>query len=799
MAAPIGTLAVRLAADIDKFQKDLARATRSLSKIGRAAGSVAKKSAVAFAGFSTAIGLVTKAASEQIAAEQQLASAFKASGNALDIEKFKAFASQLQSTTLYGDETTIALGAMLARFGLTQDQLQTLIPTIQDMSTALGIGLEASAQAVARSLNGQIGALSRYGVVLTDAEKEILKTGTAMEKTAVLAASLGSRFDGAASTATRTASGAFKQLTNSLGDVAEDIGKVLDKPLAEMFDRLRGVVESMPGPLKVFAAGFLAVGAAVSGFVTQFGLLFAAVPNMIIAFKSIGMAATTIIPAMLPLLGVFAAIAAAIAGVVITVGALKKAWDSNLFGMRDTLTTVGNWITKAWGDITDYFVRKWRAAVETVTKIWSSVKGMFGKSDVATPTIAAAGAISAPSLQEATQAAAKKAASALGFLRESAGEGVAVFGQMFSVLGDALGVTDLFASTVEDASMELDGLVPEISAATSKGGATTTGGSKPAKKEAGTAEEVSSNAAKAAESFGNTMLDASGEFGSVVNSTIAGFQAAGPWGAIAGLLAGLVSKSTAFQAMSEKANEALGELVEAINPLVEAVWPVVSIAITLLRAMGEFLPTALLVLTPAMEAFGFVLSKISTVILYIVRGIGWAWNAVVGAVSGLLRYLSNIEVFGKRPFAALSQWADAVDESMVSLSALDDRINDLSSGTSDLYDGSEDAGDGLDSFAESARAATQEILNAPQGFKIAAARFGATIGEPLALRDGGAAGGATGGGELQSPINIGQIVVNADDPVELARELQRINEYEAFRLTGSPISGMPSPVKGIAG
>ena len=209
-------------------------------------------------------------------------------------------------------------------------------------------------------------------------------------------------------------------------------------------------------------------------------------------------------------------------------------------------------------------------------------------------------------------------------------------------------------------------------------------------------------------------------------------------------------------------------------------------------------------LGPVLRAIGPVfgwlaelLRGVALAVLFILKGLGDVWNGIVGAVSSLLRSIADFEIFGRHPFGALNSWADSVDEATISMRDLEGKIHDLQNATiPDLDDSTEDTSTGLEEVAAAAEKATSEILNAPQGFKIAAARFGAISGEPIASEFSAPKSLSDAVKDsVVAPVNVDTVLVQANDPAELAAQIQRLQEYEDFRLTGTITSTSPSPVR----
>lgn len=120
-----------------------------------------------------------QAAKEQEIAETKLQLAFKGSGLATkqQVEELEKYAVALQKVTTFGDEEIINAEAMLATFQLTAEQIKKATPRVLDMARGISklsgrqADLQQIAIAVGKGLTGQVGILSKYGVVISDAAK----------------------------------------------------------------------------------------------------------------------------------------------------------------------------------------------------------------------------------------------------------------------------------------------------------------------------------------------------------------------------------------------------------------------------------------------------------------------------------------------------------------------------------------------------------------------------------------------------------------------------------------------------
>lgn len=167
-------------------------------------------------------------AMKQEFAERKLEAAFLGSGQAtkVQVQALKDLANQLQATTMFSNEAIINAQAMLATFQLNAEQVGELSERMLDMATAITdvTGKEANLQAVAialgKGVTGNIGILSRYGVVLS---AEAKRTGDFT----LIMKELDANFKGIAQSMQTTFMGQMKMSGNVVGDFQKELGYVI--------------------------------------------------------------------------------------------------------------------------------------------------------------------------------------------------------------------------------------------------------------------------------------------------------------------------------------------------------------------------------------------------------------------------------------------------------------------------------------------------------------------------------------------------------------------------------------------
>lgn len=130
-------------------------------------------------------------------------------------------------------EVTKAGAVELATYLRLSDSLETLLPVMNDM-LAQQYGMAASSENAAniatmlgKVMNGQTGALSRYGYSFTAAQEAILKYGDEAQRAAVLAQVVEESVGGMNQALAQTPSGRLQQVKFALGDIQEGFGKAV--------------------------------------------------------------------------------------------------------------------------------------------------------------------------------------------------------------------------------------------------------------------------------------------------------------------------------------------------------------------------------------------------------------------------------------------------------------------------------------------------------------------------------------------------------------------------------------------
>ena len=251
--------------NFDKNSSSMKKHTSVLDSTGNSLASLAKKVAGVAAAY-VSISSVTNfmkecvsAADVQAAAEKRLETTImNVKGATLEgVAAIKNYAAELQGVTTVGDEVTIQGASQLATFQLQSDTIKTLLPSLQDLAVAQygtavsGDQMQQMANLMGKVMSGNVSSLSRYGVVMNDTQKKILKTGSESQKAAMLVEVLGQNFGGLAQAMVNTPAGRVQQLKNAWSDMQEVIGAklypIITNVLTYLTDKIPSIQSAIGG------------------------------------------------------------------------------------------------------------------------------------------------------------------------------------------------------------------------------------------------------------------------------------------------------------------------------------------------------------------------------------------------------------------------------------------------------------------------------------------------------------------------------------------------------------------------
>ena len=227
---------------IEKLEKDLAKLENTGQKatinFGTMFSGLGTSALIGIKnGISSLLSGISEAQEIQATAEAKLNVTMHNAMNATEeqIQSIKDLASEQQNIGVIGDEVQLGGAQEMATYLEDVNSLKTLMPVMNDM-LAQQYGLNATQEAavqiggmLGKVMQGQVGALSRYGYSFDETQEKILKFGTEQEKVAVLADVVSASVNGVNQALAETPEGKLQQAKNRFGDIQETLGKLMNR------------------------------------------------------------------------------------------------------------------------------------------------------------------------------------------------------------------------------------------------------------------------------------------------------------------------------------------------------------------------------------------------------------------------------------------------------------------------------------------------------------------------------------------------------------------------------------------
>lgn len=249
--AVVKNMMVRAGADFSAITKQASKASNSMrgmqNSVSRSCNGMAKaaaglKKAFAAVGAAVSLAAIVSAAKdaaaaydEQVQNEVRLAQAMRNTMSATndEIQSVLDLADAQEQLGIIDANAQVAGAQELATYLSTADALRELIPAMNDMAVQqYGYNVTAEQTAgiatmLGKVMEGQTGALSRYGYYFSEAEEHILKFGTEAERAATLARIVEQSVGGMNQALASTPTGRMKQLSNTLGNIKQQFGQAV--------------------------------------------------------------------------------------------------------------------------------------------------------------------------------------------------------------------------------------------------------------------------------------------------------------------------------------------------------------------------------------------------------------------------------------------------------------------------------------------------------------------------------------------------------------------------------------------
>jgi len=816
MANILGTLAVKLDALTANFKKGIEGAVGDLDGFESKVKTVTTGAAAAFAAMAAGIGVVTVALGNQQKAELKLGAAIKGAGQNVDPEVIKSYAKELEKLTGFEDSLTINGAAMLATFQMTEDQIVGMLPRLQNVAVMYDKTLAGAAIAVGKAVTGGAGALTEFGITLSDTQKKAYEAANQTERIAMLMELLDANTGPAAEALSKTAVGAFGFLTTAVINLTQELGNLFDKQLTSVFQSLAGAVNKLTefisglNPELKETLGSIGLIATVAvGAVAALGAIALATGPIIAGLTSImavaGTVGTALAAAFWPVTIVLVAIAAGIAGTILAVGAMKIAWQRDIGGIREKVQSFIDFhlegielLKRGFKGFVRGNIEMFSIMVNALTKAWNAfitahedalnvVAGLVGAKvnlgGLKTSGMADIGAEFLKKLDDMFDSAKPK-------LGKAVKDTVEFLGDAWEA--GSKPIFDMFRSTADAAKKELlpSGGAPPIIPTGGKGKPAETAKLEKAK----LIEPIEEKAKQAGETLADgfttaasQIANAAGQGGQTVAIAISAAKSGNWFSAIGTVIANLVTSTESFGQITATLDRAFQYGVDVAEPLVEALAKVMPAFQDFSEAITDVI-FGFVWISPIIEALGPILEFVADAISTVASGIVGAWNAMLEGIADVVGW------FSKGLAKDIRKGKIDIGSDLTAQAQADVAAAQASMFSSTVQDASESVGD----FAETIQQVNDELSNVPEGFKIAMRRFESTAGETgnvfgeNSLVHTGPAAGTTN-------VYVDKVLTN--DPSQFIDDMERESEWRNVRSSGTsvPTSGRFMVPQGAGG
>ena len=211
---------------------------------------------------------LTSAYQVQLVAETQIETIMRQRMMATDeqIQSIKNLCSAQQELGVIGDEVQLSGAQQMATFLQNKRSLDVLIPAMNNL-VAQQNGLNATNQdavsignMMGKAMQGQVEVLQRVGITFDESQKKVLQYGTESERAAMLAKVITQNVGDMNAELAKTDAGKQKQLENTLGDIKEQMGALV-QGIAPYVTMASQITITITGVVKLTTSLYAAVKA----------------------------------------------------------------------------------------------------------------------------------------------------------------------------------------------------------------------------------------------------------------------------------------------------------------------------------------------------------------------------------------------------------------------------------------------------------------------------------------------------------------------------------------------------------
>lgn len=356
----------------NEAEKTLKGLNRTLKDNEQGFKNMATAGTVGLGAIAAVVGVSVKAYAESERSQRQLEHAIiqVSKGTKEQVSQVNQLTNALQKKVGIDADALNAGVAQLSTFGLQSKSVIDLTKSLADLTinqdgvTAGADNYISSANIMAKALRGEFGMLSKMGIRFTEHQQELINTGTEQQKVATIIEG----FNQNLRETTDTVSGYDKslgQLKGSFGDIVESIGKAVQPALLSLANTMLPVIQTVATFAEEnpkLTVTILAVAAGLMAIVTAIGILGVAIPAIVAGFALIS-------PAVLPVIGILAALTFAVTNVTKIFQLLQTDIDLVMSGIKISITDTFTYII-------ENPIKSLLKALDSVVKKFNEVSGL---------------------------------------------------------------------------------------------------------------------------------------------------------------------------------------------------------------------------------------------------------------------------------------------------------------------------------------------------------------------------------------------------------------------------------------
>jgi len=211
--------------------------------------------------FAASVGKLVRAFAEQESSEKRIDAALESTKNVVGLTgaEIKEFTRGLEDIGVIGDEVNNKMASILLTFtNIRGEAFEKTMVAANNMAISISGGiptfeqLKSSALQLGKALQdpaGQLGALSRSGFTFTGTQKQMIKNlveqNKLQEAQNIILEAAETQFGGLNEAMVNTVDGAYAQMNNAAGTLAENIGAVLAPATIEFAHNMTDLFKSL--------------------------------------------------------------------------------------------------------------------------------------------------------------------------------------------------------------------------------------------------------------------------------------------------------------------------------------------------------------------------------------------------------------------------------------------------------------------------------------------------------------------------------------------------------------------------